>query len=75
MNGPSFCKHGYDALICQKCEDKFEAEREKFAQLINTTALAQPEQKNHTHEWMHTGAMKGGEYRCVQCGKWGKRNG
>jgi len=50
------------------------------ATMILRAALAQPdpvatEQKNHTHEWIHTGAMKSGEYRCVQCGAWGKRNG
>lgn len=28
----------------------------------------------HAHQWVRTGAMKPGEYRCIACGEWGTDN-
>ena len=75
-----------DAIIIQYHEETIKRLEKRIVELelalcqrhFVQTAPAQPEpvaaeQKNHTHEWIHTGSMKGGEYRCVQCGTWGKK--
>lgn len=28
----------------------------------------------HQHKWFKTGAMEPGEWRCIDCGEWGKEN-
>jgi len=38
------------------------------------TVDAQPEPLQHKHEWIRTGAMQAGKYRCISCGVWNHEN-
>jgi len=38
------------------------------------TMDAQPEPLQHKHEWIRTGAMQAGKYRCISCGVWNHEN-
>ena len=41
-------------------------------------ALAEPESEPvkipHVHQWVTTGAMKHGQFRCIYCGAWGEED-
>jgi hypothetical protein len=41
---------------------------------IKTFNAPEPEPLHHKHEWIRTGAMQAGQYRCISCGAWNHEN-
>ena len=68
-----------DVIAAEQAIQNYESCADKLRQALQDelTRLFTPltDEPVHQHKWFKTGAMEPGEWRCIDCGKWGKENG